>query len=412
MQLTNFTEANQYLSKFYGNVCAEYTLENMRRLMDCLDNPQDKFKAVHVAGTSGKTSTAYYMSALLTAAGSKTGLTVSPHVDQLSERVQINNEPISEDEFCESMSAFLKLIETSSIKPSWFEVMVAFAYWYFAREKVEYAVVEVGLGGLKDGTNVISRADKVCIITDIGLDHLDILGKNLREIAAQKAGIVQASNKVFINQQVPEIIEIIETRCLEVQASLHIVKDGSAESGQLPTFQRWNWRLYHAAFQYIVKRDNLPLLERTAIARTMHVRVPGRMEMIKAEGKTVIMDGAHNFQKMAALIKSFQQLYPDSKPAVLISLKEGKEYKALVQLLAPIVSQIIITTYSSAQDTPVDSMDPEVLATAFKAEGAKTTIIEDPSQAVEALLRSPETVCLITGSFYLLGQIRNNKHLI
>src|SRR4051812_41410959 len=140
VQLKSFAEINEYLTRFYRNQRVVYSLDNMRGLMNYLDNPQDKFKAVHVAGTSGKTSTAYYMSALLAAGGGKVGLTVSPHIDEINERLQINNQPLPEKEFCAALTEFLMLMEAGPIKPSWFEVMIAFAYWYFAKEKVDYAL--------------------------------------------------------------------------------------------------------------------------------------------------------------------------------------------------------------------------------------------------------------------------------
>ena len=139
--ITSFAAANQYLRRFHDQSKTKYNLDNMRRLMAYLGDPQDKLRVVHVAGTSGKTSTSYYAAALLAAAGQKTGLTVSPHVDQMNERIQINGQPLGETIFCEALSEFLELVEKSSVRPSWFEALMAFAYWYFALSKVDYAVV-------------------------------------------------------------------------------------------------------------------------------------------------------------------------------------------------------------------------------------------------------------------------------
>ena len=402
MQLTSFAEANRYLARFYKNIRKDYSLDNMRRLMGYLGNPQEKFKAVHVAGTSGKTSTTYYMSALLTASGHKTGLTVSPHVDEINERLQINGQPLPEKEFCSALTEFLEIIEGSGVEPSWFEVMIAFAYWYFAKVQVEYAVIEVGLGGLKDGTNVINRADKVCIITDIGLDHTDVLGKNLTEIATQKAGIIQKGNAVFMYEQ-SSIMKVIEGQCVKQQAELFIVGEVNVD------VRRRNWRLAYEAYQYLQTRDDLKILGQNDLDKTQQAQIPGRMEVLKIKDKTVIMDGAHNAQKMQGFINNFRRLYPDVKPGVLISMKQGKEYKEVAPLLAEITGKVIVTTYQANQDTPINSMDPQILAEAFRAENVPTEVIEDPKQAFKALLASKQPVCLVTGSFYLLGQIRNNK---
>jgi dihydrofolate synthase/folylpolyglutamate synthase len=154
-------------------------------------NPQDHLRVIHLAGTSGKTSTSYYIAGLLKAGGMKVGLTVSPHVTAITERVQINNIPLSETEFCRYMSEFLPLVTADEERlPSYFEVMMVFALWVFDKSNVDYAVVETGLGGLHDSSNICRRTDKICIITDIGVDHTHVLGDTIEKIATHKAGII------------------------------------------------------------------------------------------------------------------------------------------------------------------------------------------------------------------------------
>jgi dihydrofolate synthase / folylpolyglutamate synthase len=418
-QLNNFSEANRYLGQFYKNTRTKYTLDNMRQLMAYLGNPQDTFKTIHVAGTSGKTSTAYYMSALLAASGYKTGLTVSPHVGEINERVQINGQPLPEKVFCRALTEFLALIEDCPVKPSWFEAMIAFAYWYFAREKVDYAAIEVGLGGLKDGTNVINRADKVCLLTDIGHDHSNVLGKSLAEIAAQKVGIVQPGNQVFTYDQEPEITGVFKDYVSRRKASLEIVDEPSERkqfakgAERMPEYQLRNWLLAYHAYRFLEDRDDLPRLTSEVLRQTQAMLVPGRMEIRKVGDKTVIMDGAHNVQKITALIKSFRRQYPDQKPVVLLALRAGKEYKEIASLLNRLTDHVIVTTFETNQDVPVRSMDAQSLADAFRQASTKNVeAITDHDTALEALLKAPEPVGLITGSFYLLGQIRNNEHLV
>ena len=419
IQINSFTEANAYLTRLYRNARVEYTLDNMRQLTAYLDNPQDKFKAVHVAGTSGKTSTVYYMSALLTAAGYKTGLTVSPHVGEINERVQINGQPLPEEVFCQALTEFLALIEGCPVKPSWFEAMVAFAYWYFAREKVDYAAIEVGLGGLKDGTNVINRSDKVCIVTDIGHDHVNVLGESLAGIAAQKVGIAQPGNQVFAYDQGPEITNVFKDCTSRQEASLEIVDEQSEKkqfakgAEQMPEYQLRNWLLAYRAYRFLEERDGLPRLTSEVLRRIQDLLIPGRMEVRKAGNKTIIMDGAHNVQKITALINSFQHQYPGEKPVVLLALRNGKEYGEITSLLNQLTDHVIVTTFETTQDVPVRSMDAKTLAAAFLRAGTKNVeAITDHDTALAALLKSPEPTGLITGSFYLLSQIRNNKHLV
>lgn len=416
-QISSFDEADQYLTRLYRNARTEYTLDNMRQLMAYLGDPQDQFKAVHIAGTSGKTSTAYYLSALLTVAGQKTGLTVSPHVDEVNERVQINGQPLNEEVFCQALTDFLARITGCPVKPSWFEFMVAFAYWYFAREQVDYAVVETGLGGLKDGTNIINRPDKVCAITDIGYDHVNVLGGTLAEIAAQKIGIAQTGNQVFTYNQGPEITDVLSQYSMRQKAALEIIderetKDLDQKAGRMPRYQLRNWRLADHVYNFLAERDKLPRLTSQALRQTQEILIPGRMEIRQISNKTIVMDGAHNVQKITALVNTFQRQYPSEKPAVLIALKDGKEHEAVAALLAGITKHVIVTTFEATQDMPVHSMDAKLLAASLSAAGiTNVEIIKDCRAALKALLAAPEATGLITGSFYLLSQIRNNKHL-
>lgn len=376
--------------------------------MEYLGQPQEKFKTVHIAGTSGKTSTCYYTAALLAASGKKVGLTVSPHVTAINERVQINGRPVPEAEFCQALTEFLGIIEKVPIEPSWFEVMVAFAYWYFARQKVDYAVVEVGLGGLLDGTNVIKRADKVCIITDIGFDHMHILGKTLPEIAEQKAGIIHEGNTVLTYRQSPEVMEVIEGYSHSQRADLQVIEPLATYDfwEAMPDYQRRNWSLAFRVYQYLRERDSLTDLSSEALQATLKISVPGRMDILKYGGKIIIMDGAHNAQKMSAFASSFKQLYPGVRPAVLLSLKKGKEAQEVAAILGPLTDRLVITRFSIAQDTPVISIKPEELKKVFAAYMEAVSIEADQSKALQKVLNGPEDVIIITGSLYLLSQVK------
>jgi dihydrofolate synthase/folylpolyglutamate synthase len=392
-------------------------LDRIQPLMDMLGNPQNELKIVHIAGTSGKTSTAYYMAALLEAAGQRVGLTVSPHVDSITERVQINGQPISEADFCSELGVFLEIVEKAEKKPSYFELLYAFTIWVLTRQKVDYAVIETGVGGLHDATNVATRADKVCVITDISLDHTHLLGNTLTAIATQKIGIVHDGNHVFMYQQDDEIMAVVRHWIGHHQAPLHIVDERGGQNpeagfGDMPQYQQRNWMLAYNVYEYLRLRDNLQYLTSQVLTKTRQIRIPGRMDIKQINGKTIIMDGAHNVQKMAAFIDSFRKLYPDTKPAILLALKTGKEYQEVVPLLAPFADRIIVTTFDTSQDLPVKSIDPEILVKALNDAGmTKAESINDHQAAFQALIALPDKVCVITGSFYLLSQIRNNKHL-
>jgi dihydrofolate synthase/folylpolyglutamate synthase len=413
-RLKNFQEIHKILSKHVPPLRSfrgAYTLERMQKLMDALGNPQNSYKVIHVAGTSGKTSTSYYMAALLKAAGKKVGLTVSPHIDEVNERVQINLKPLSESAFCREFSVFLNLVDKTTLNPTYFELLVAFAFWEFAREKVDYAVIEVGLGGLLDGTNVINRADKVCVITDIGLDHTQVLGETITAITAQKAGIIQPHNKVFAYEQNDEVMDILREVTAQLQAELHEVwpLKTSELPKNLPLYQRRNWYLALITYDFLSKRDGLPGLNEAQLAQTTQTYIPARMEIVAVGKKTLVLDGAHNAQKMHALVGSMKQRFKGQTCAVMFGLVQSRTSRTVSTLeeISSLANHLIITSFDTEQDLRKVSVDPIKTAKLCDKMGYTSyEIINVPEQALKNLLQRPEEVLLITGSFYLLNHIR------
>lgn len=390
-----------------------YNLEHMRELLDFLGNPEKKFKVLHVAGTSGKTSTAYYAAALLKAAGQKVGLTVSPHVDEVNERVQIDLVPLPEAEFCRRFSEFLSLIKKCRVVPSYFELFVAFAFWEFAARQVEYVVVEVGVGGLSDSTNVFEDANKICIITDIGIDHTKVLGSTLPEIAEQKAGIIKLRNAVFCNRQGEEVIAVVQRQAQQKQADLHILYRGekTARYSFLPLFQQRNFRLSLAAVSYVLKRDELQPLDELAITQAAHVRIPGRMEVMRFGSRILVLDLSHNEQKMQALVDSIHGKYPRQAVAALVRMP-AYEHSHMrmsggLDVLAKDVQHVIVTSLADRGDEPDRSFNEGRVRELCLQVGLQSfEIIPEPARAFEVLRARPEPILLVTGSTYLLNHIR------
>lgn len=412
--VNNFFQAKVALYKYIptGVGVTRYNLENMTRLMDYLGNPQNRLKIVHVAGTSGKTSTSYFVASLLQKAGYTVGLTISPHIDEINERAQINMLPLTEKEYCFELSNFLNLIETSNLSPSYFEALIAFAYWLFAKRDMEYAVIEVGLGGLMDGTNVISRDDKVCVITDIGLDHTKILGDTVDKIAYQKAGIIQPNNAVFTYRQDEKVMATIEKRCSDMNADLRIIQPDYKNDGfstSLPLFQKRNLHLAVDVVDYVLGRDFGKTLKNNEIISGSNVYIPGRMEVISYHDKTLILDGSHNEQKIGALVESVLQKYPTDSITLLVSFGENKQSSVLdcLKLLRTISSSIILTSFDLGQDEVRASIKPDTLAVLAKEVGFTDITTEpDPHKALELLIEKTFDIGLITGSFYLLNHVR------
>ena len=382
---------------------ADYKLERVRLLHERIGNPQDNLKVVHVTGTSGKTSTAYFVRALLESTGAKVGLTVSPHIKTTCERIQVNGGPLSESAFVSYFNEFYALVEGLEPRPTYFELMTAFAYWVFEKEKVDYAVVEVGLGGRYDATNIVSRNDKVCIINSIGYDHTEIFGDSLTAIANEKAGIIQESNKVFTVPQDEEARVVIEKQASEKHADVMVITPTLDHASEVPVFQQHNFQLALAAARYVAKRDGLKLPD-TVDLLVNATAVPGRYETYTIGEKTVVLDGAHNPQKLEALIDVLSHTYKE--PAVVIAgLSEAPTKKVVecVRLLSNFATRVLYTTFAVQRDVTRYSVRLDVFS-GLKRE--QDEMIEKPSDALERALQADEKLVVVTGSLYLVSIVR------
>ncbi len=413
-KLTTIAEAMEVLVTFIPNntdmTKENYKLERIQGLLDVLGNPQNSFRSIHIAGTSGKTSTAYFIRGLLEQAGVRTGLTVSPHIDSVTERIQIGGKPIADELFLDYLTSLLNTIETSGIRPTYYELLICLAYMVFSKEEVEYVVVETGMGGLMDGTNTITRADKMCVITDIGLDHTHILGHTHAEIAAHKAGIVQPGNMLLVQSQDPDVEKVISDIATTRGASgIEFIPESVSELSQvLPKFQQRNWSLAVATYERIAKRDGLPDLDKLDLSEIEMMQPLGRMDVLKIGDKTLILDGAHNPQKIRALAESLAEKGYKQLPilANLVPAPEDKTEDSLGELHA-ISDTLIIPDFAITRDVG-RSLSPgaDMLEMVQRAGFESVTVIPDLDQALTALLARSEPVLLVTGSLYLVSQVR------
>jgi dihydrofolate synthase/folylpolyglutamate synthase len=259
-----------------------------------------------------------------------------------------------------------------------------------------------------DGTNVVSRADKVCVITDIGLDHTEILGDTIDQIAAQKAGIIQPGNHVIMHQQSAEVMQVIEAVVQRRGGTLQLAENLDAPK-ELPVFQRRNWSLAMAVFDYLQKRDKLPSLPADAAWRVATQTPPGRWEVYEYGDKTIILDGAHNPQKLQALCDSLTN-YGITSVALLANLVEAPEtkIKAALAVLQPLSARLIIPDFAAGQDLKSRHSIDGARLRQYAIETGFTHIEQqlDLSAALQSLMRSPEKVLVITGSLYLISAVR------
>jgi dihydrofolate synthase/folylpolyglutamate synthase len=443
MSVKDFTGAKKYLYDFIPkNMGAVFTggrgLQRVKYMLGLMDNPQEKIKVVHIAGTSGKGSTAYFLSLQLEAIGQRTGLFLSPHVRDLRERIQINNSLLTESKFVKYLNEAVPYIERTegSIhgKPTYFEILTSLAFYVYREERVDYAVIETGLGGLLDATNVV-EGEKACIITKLGMDHKEILGETIEEIAEQKAGIITHGAIVISPEQERGGMEVLERTAKSKEAKLFVIREGvnfghveeekiktvfdfkfldyqfnSIYLGLLGRYQAENCSLALAALILICKRDGLVVDEGRIRKALKGASFFGRMTRRRINDKNVIFDGAHNVQKMEVFIKAIRSIYPRRTFNFLISFVDTKEFEPMLRLIVPVAKSIVVTSFSlGTQDLLRKSIEPEKVARELSRTGfSRVRIILDPNEALRGLLFSEDKDdVIVTGSFYLISVLAN-----
>jgi dihydrofolate synthase/folylpolyglutamate synthase len=390
-----------------GFPSGNYSLTNIRRFLASIGNPQDHWPSVHIAGTSGKTSTAYFIRSMLTTSGCRTGLTISPHMISITERVQINGVPLDDFTFTKCLSDFLDIVTESGIELSYFEVLTAFAYHQFARSELDYVIVETGLGGLHDATNCITRQDKLCLISDIGFDHVELLGSTIEQIALQKAGIAHSGNHVIMQNQDPKAVRTVQGYALREGASFELIpRTSMSDLIGFASFAQRNLTLAAAGHKYLVQRDSISPIANEAYLKSIESVAPGRLEVRSYGRQTLILDGAHNEQKMASLVKAL--MAEGKRLPVLCNLIESSKQKLVDTLtqLKPICLHLLIPEFKAEQDVLRNSFEPALTADVATELGFPVVeVVGNVENALEHLRRLQYSEVLVTGSLYLVGDI-------
>ncbi len=400
-------------------------------LLDGMGNPQRAFRSVHVGGTSGKGSIATFIASILQAAGYKTGLHTSPYVQTPEEKILVNGEQITEGDFIRLVEGLLRLLEGENppvdlSKLSYVPVGTALTFQHFAQQHVDYGVAEVSLGGRYDPTNVLEP--EVAVVTNVGLDHLNVLGRTVREIAWHKAGIVKQGIGVMTGVRQPSAMRVVEAECAEKNAALYKLGsdvtyrikaasgDGSVfdatcmgtrysdlEVGMLGEHQVSNACLALGAAHLLAERG--ARIPEAAIRRgLLSARIPGRMEIVQRE-PTVMLDGAHNPEKARTLRRALDGLFPSQQRIFVLGIGSAKDASGVLDALVPGAS-LVFCTDASVLGKPASS--PESLAEQVRALGVEARVEPDPMTAVERALEaaSSSSILCITGSLYLVGAVR------
>lgn len=440
MLIDNLEKAQKYLFDYIPSDSiykypASFGLGRTQELLKLLGNPQNKIETIHIAGTSGKGSTAYFTSTILHSLGYKTGLTVSPHLVDIRERIQINNSFISENLFIQYLNdiipSIMNITQTSFGKPTIFEILIALAFYVFWKEHVDFAVIETGLGGMYDATNTIDGKRKHVILTKIGLDHQNILGKTLNKIALQKAEIIKDNNVVISSPQHPHAKKIIMDIATKRHAELLFINnlqitnikklnnktmfDFKFLNTKIPNivintpafYQTQNASIAIALILKLAEK-NIIKLNIPAMKKSLENSVfPGRFDVKKIHNKIVIIDGAHNPQKMSTFIQSLNHMYPDKKLHFFLSFKIGKNYSAMLRYIIPYASKITLTDFYVKDENLTNiSEDPKYIKKILeKLNYKKSVITKNPVEAFNKVLSGKSPIIVITGSLYFLSVI-------
>ncbi len=421
-----FAQAQDYLLSFanyeqkdrFAYNTRTWDITAFRRFLDELGAPDRSLRIIHLAGTNGKGSTAAAVTSLLTAAGERVGLYTSPHLVTIRERIRLGDELISEEDFARLTSQLAEVQErlghgVDGGYRTTFELLTALALLYFAEQKATWAVLETGLGGRLDATNVVEQP-VLCLLTSIALDHEGVLGETLEEIAAEKAGILKSDVPVISAPQVKEVAAVLTKHAAKISVPLSFsgydsdfIQTGSGElfwkKHLLPlrgAFQLTNLSLALRAYLRLAEDYDLPTDEGTLTLGLTSLRWAGRMEIIHRD-PTVILDGGHNPAALKAVLAEINKL-PARRRLLVFGASTNKKLDELANLITDHFDHFYLTQAPTPRAASV-----EELAGFFPPEKS-TLIAEGVEKAVEMALNeaNPDDLIAVLGSIYVVGEVK------
>ena len=387
MKKFSFNDALKYLDWLcvFG---VKEGLERIRELAAELGQPQNFYRTIHVAGTNGKGSVCAMLAEMLQAQGFRVGLFTSPHLESYCERIKINGANISEEDFAD----MIYRVKNCNVVATHFEVLTAAAFFYFREREVDIAVVEVGLGGLFDSTNIITP--DLSIITNVALDHENILG-GLESIALNKAGIIKEKIPV-VTGATGLSLEIIRAVAKEENSPLYEVTTPAEVKINL----RGDYQKFNAAIA--IKAAEVLELDKAAIETGLaRAEWAGRFEVIETAAGIVVIDGAHNPHGAAALRESLDKNFPRGQRTWLFGVLKDKDFDSMIKILFRADDFVIVTPPDSPR-----AASTEILCAKLRERGIDCAAVEDNFAAVEKLKNSGGDVKIIAGSLYLIGAVR------
>lgn len=419
-----------YSAKMHG--AKKDGLRNITALMDQLGNPQRRYRTVHVTGTNGKGSICAFCQRMLMAAGYKVGMFISPYIERFNERFQIDGENIPDEELvaCVELvkAAVERMVAAGRLHPTWFEINTAIGFVYFARQRVDFAVVEVGIGGRLDCTNIL--LPEVSVIGSVSLDHTKILGDTLDQIAYEKGGIIKPDTPAVWAPQQPEAHARLWQIAQDRHAPCYLAQDAQVlPKSDTLAGQRFDWAYdehrfldlqMHLLGAHQLENATCAILAMLALSKRgveipeaairqglAEARWPGRLEIVHA-APTVMLDGAHNPDAARVLSQAIRHYFPAQPVTLVLGMMGDKQVEPVIQQLAPLAQRVIVTIPDSfaARAASLDSLE------AIFIRHGQTHIAQqpDPRLAIDQAMADcpPDGVVLVAGSLYLVGIARTH----
>ena len=414
----NFQESENYIHSLYRK--ATPGLDRMRQLLALLGNPEKQLKFVHIAGTNGKGSTAAMTASILQTAGYKTGLFTSPFIYRFNERTQINGQQIADEDVVRLVALVKEKADTMADYPTEFEFVTGMAMVYFLEQGCDIVVLEVGMGGLIDATNVIP-APEVAVITNIGLDHTDALGDTPEKIAANKAGIIKPGCHAVIYRSSPSVEDVLEAVCRDKNVPLkkadfaglkllaHSLEGQQFDCGErkamtLPLLGHHQLRNAAVVLSVIdaLKERGWQISESHIYRGIQNVSWPGRFDIVGRD-PLFIIDGGHNPQCIEALVENVRDYLTDRRVIVLTGVLADKDYGEMFRPVMPYVEQFVCVTPNNPR-----KLEAGELAQHLQQAGATATACDSIAQGVQKAisLSGKDGVILCFGSLYTIGDIK------
>lgn len=411
---TDYEAVTAYLFGLKATHGLKFGIDRMRLFAKALGSPEQSLSLVHIGGTNGKGSVAAMLEAILQAAGWRTGMYTSPHLVKLGERVQVDREPLTPEEITDFVAELRPVAEKLANgdledHPSFFEFVTAMAFLQFSRKQCDIGLVEVGLGGRLDATNVITPV--ISVITSIGLDHCEVLGNTHAEIAREKAGIIKQGRPVIIGRMDAEAEEVIREVAAKMEAPVYSVREAFGEElGDYPQtnlegeYQRWNAATATLAAR--VLGDKWRITDGFIARGLTHVDWSGRWQRMRMGSRLMILDSSHNPEGAGVLAQNLANLVEETgrKPVVITGALGVKRAGPLLEAIAAHAKEIHLVVPSQARACTHEQLE-SIVPESFTGSVMRTdlpTLFPDASQCAAG---GPDDILVLTGSIYLIGEV-------